>query len=349
MTLLKRFGARATASAADPFRAARLKLTFMYIAILTAIVAILSASLYELHAHDVGSIEPRRIRPTLQEILSPEGPTVPEPPAGIAEYLERLGRSILLVDIVTIVAGSALSALLAGRTLRPIRQAVDAEKAFFANAAHDLRTPLAVMRSEAEVALRAGSMTAEEARQLIASSLEEIGHMSGMIEQILDLASSGRRRGAPALVPLDLAEIARGAVERMALRAEEKGVRLTVEAGAPARIRGDAPALRRAIGNILENALAYTPRGGAIVMRVQRAAAHVSLFVDDTGIGMAEEDLPHITEPFFRGDKARSANGGGAGLGLTIVKTIMDEHGGTLRAASTAGRGTTISLRFPAH
>jgi signal transduction histidine kinase len=84
------------------------------------------------------------------------------------------------------------------------------------------------------------------------------------------------------------------------------------------------------------------------VLRVQRAGAHVDLLVEDTGIGIAESDLPRITEPFFRGDKARTAHVGGAGLGLTIVKSTMEDHGGTLKVSSHAGAGTLITLRFPA-
>ena len=143
--------------------------------------------------------------------------------------------------------------------------------------------------------------------------------------------------------------MARAAGERMARRASGKGLRLSVDAEGEARIRGDAQALQRAVGNVLENALAYTPRGGTVVLRVQRVPGHAVLTVEDTGIGIEEQDLPHITEPFYRGDRARSAHDGGAGLGLTIVQSTMAEHGGTLRAASRAGSGTTITLRFPAH
>jgi signal transduction histidine kinase len=353
MMLLKRFAARVTGSGTDPFRSARLKLTLVYTLILASIVAILSAALYEFHANDIEGLGRRQPRPVTEEGIAPlqtpgERIVGLDDPPSIAEYLERLGRSILLADVLTIVAGGALSAFLAGRTLRPVRQAVEAEKALFANVAHDLRTPLTVMRSEAEVALRAGGPDAAEARQIVESSLEEIGRMSAMVEQLLDLARNGRQRQGSALVPIDLAGIARSAVERMGRRAQEAGVCLTVEDGDGVRVRGDALALDRAVGNLLENSLAYTPRGGSVTVRVRRSGAHIILTVADTGIGISAEDLPHITEPFYRGDRARSARSGGAGLGLTVVKTTMDEHGGTLRASSTPGEGTTITLRLPA-
>jgi two-component system, OmpR family, sensor histidine kinase CiaH len=318
----------------------------MYTAILAAVVAVLSASVYELHWHDVGTLERRGERRQGERAIDGDLPAL-EPRAGFAEYLERLGRSILLADLVTICVGGGLSAFLAGRTLRPIRQAVEAEKAFFTNAAHDLRTPLAVMRSEAEVALRGGHALPPEARQVIASSLEEITHMSAMVEQMLDLARSGRRNIAAVTRLIDIAALARGMVEKMAPRADKSGVRLVVEAAGQVLVRGDPVSLQRALGNVLENSMAYTPRGGSVVLRVQRTGGSVTLQCEDTGVGIAAEDLPRITEAFFRGDPARQAHAGGAGLGLTIVKTIVDEHGGTFSAESLPGRGTTITLRFP--
>jgi two-component system, OmpR family, sensor histidine kinase CiaH len=347
----RRFGARVTGSGADAFRSARRRLTLTYVAILTAVVALLSASLYEFHAHDIGRIEPRRTRTVVVPGTTGERPSLDgldRDPASLAEYLESLGRSIILADVITILVGGVLSAVLADRTLRPIRRAVDAEKTFYANAAHDLRTPLAVMRTEAEVALRSGSFSETETRALITSSLEEIGSMSAMVEQMLDLARSGRPRRAGAMVALDLRALAREAVQRMTARAEGLGLSLRVEDAEEAPVRGDALSLQRALGNVVENALAYTPRGGSVVVRVRRGGGHVELSVEDTGIGIPAEDLRRITEPFFRGDRARGAHTGGAGLGLTIVRSTMEDHGGTVRAAQRDGGGTVITLRFPA-
>lgn len=348
-TPLRQFAVQATGSRADPFRVARWRLTAIYCGILAVIVVVLSATLYGFHSTDVDRIE-RRGRDSaiegLRKVATPEGRF--ERSADLEEYLGSLGRSILIADLITLGVGGAASAFLAGRTLRPIRASVESEKQFFANAAHDLRTPLAVMRSEAEVALRAGTLTPDAARRIIRSSLEEIDRMAAMVEQVLDLARGDRAGRAAAHAPLDLAAAARGIVDKAQARAGERGVRLTLEAPSEAHIRGDALAIPRAIGNLLENSFAYTPPGGAVEVSVHRMHGHVLLRVDDTGIGIPEEDLPRITEPFFRGDRARGAHAGGAGLGLTIVKSIMDAHGGVLRAARRPSGGTSVTLRFPA-
>ncbi|MGA2766043.1 MAG: HAMP domain-containing sensor histidine kinase [Spirochaetia bacterium] len=341
----RRSAAPAIVSRTDPFRAARRKLTLLYLATLAAILAVLSSALYELHARDVEGIERRR---TVHEIEGQKPAEEARP--GLAEYLEHLGRSIIIADIITLVIGGGLSYLLAARTLQPIKEAMEAEQTFFANAAHDLRTPLAVMRSEAEVALRGSSRDPDEARTVIESSLEEIRRMSSMVEQMLDLARSGstQQSRSGSLQPLDLAALASGTTARMARRAKELGIRLLTEAVTPLMIAGDRPALERAVYNILENALAYTPGGGCVTVQVKRDGVDAVLEVVDTGIGIPPEDLPHITEPFFRGDRARGVHAGGAGLGLTIVKTTADEHRGAFQASSRPGGGTTISLRFPA-
>jgi len=341
----KRFAAPATGSRSDPFRTARLKLTLLYLATIALVVSVLSWALYEFHAHDVEGLERRRSADEM------EGERLAEDArAGLEEYLEHLGRSIIVADAITIAAGGVLGYLLAARTLRPIKEAVEAEQRFFANAAHDLRTPLAVMQSEAEVALRSRELDPKEARSVIQSSLEELRRMSGMVEQILDLAKtrSPRASGTRSLPRLDLGALAAETLQRLARRAEERGIRMTHDASGPVLIAGDAPALERALYNVIENAIAYTPRGGCVTVRVRRDGGDAVLDVADTGIGIAPEDLPHITEPFFRGDKARSVHSGGAGLGLTIAKTVVDEHRGSLHVTNVPGSGATVSLTFPA-
>jgi signal transduction histidine kinase len=339
----KPFAVQATVSRVDPFRTARLRLTLLYAAIITVIVAVLSAALYEFHAHDVEHFGRDRI-----VLVVPGERGIASDAPSLGEYLERLGRSIIFADVITVLVGGALSYVLASRTLRPVKQAVEAEQRFFANAAHDLRTPLAVMRTEAEVAMRSGRADAD-ARRILTSSLEEIDRMSAMVEQMLDLARSGSTspHGASVLVPLDLAGLARNVAAKMAIRAESRGLKLATEVPPAARINGDPRALERAVFNIVENAISYTPSGGSVTVCVTPHGSHVELSVTDTGIGIAPDDLPHITEPFFRGDRARGAHTGGTGLGLTIAQSAVRDNKGTMRADSRPGSGTTVILRFP--
>ena len=117
--------------------------------------------------------------------------------------------------------------------------------------------------------------------------------------------------------------------------------------GEPALLPIDSRAVKRALANVLENAVKYTPEGGTVSVALSPSRSHVDLVVADTGIGIPSDDLPRIAEPLYRADAARAADGGGAGLGLAIVKKIMGEHGGSLEISSLEGEGTRVRLRFP--
>ena len=256
----KRFAAWVIASRADPFSRARLRLTALYIAIIAAVVILLSSSFYAVHD--------RRVRDLgLRESESEESaPGIRPASQLLREYQEILQRSIVLADIVTIAVAGALSYFLAGRTLRPIRELLSSQRQFYANAAHDLRTPLAVMKTEAEVALRDPKRVTGEARGILESSLEEIDRMSVMVEEMLLLsvrahahADADGSRGevenpgaAPRRKQTDLSGLAASAVERMRPRAEAKGLDLA-RRGRTLLLRLDSRAVERALANVLEN------------------------------------------------------------------------------------------------
>jgi signal transduction histidine kinase len=338
----RRSGASATASGGDdPFSRARLKLSLFYLGIIVVIVAVLSAAVYAVHSGEVRESAHRRV-----QALEEHGIRAPIE-AGLLEEEDGLRRAILLGDAVTVAAAGALSYLLAGRTLRPIRVAMDTQKRFFADAAHDLRTPLAAMRTEAEVALDRRDLSREEAVRVISSHLEEIGRLSAMVDQMLALVRGAGGASAPRQrVPL--VGLASGVVAKLAAIAERRGVRLAFAGGGDGAVRGDPAALERALVNVIENAIVYTPPGGSVRVEVGRVGSRLELRTSDDGMGIAAEDLPHVVEPFFRADKARTANEAGCGLGLTIAARIVEDHQGAMQVVSEQARGTTVTMRFPA-
>ena len=213
---------------------------------------------------------------------------------------------------------------------------------FSADLAHELRTPLSNLRGEAEIALTQ-SRTPDAYREVLASSIEELDRLAGMIESLLFLARAEQPHTRIARQPLD------GRAEADAVRdfheaaAEEQGVRLIVEGSA--RVDAEPAMLRRALTNLVSNALAHTPRGGTITVRAVEQNGATVFRVSDTGPGIAPEHLPRIFDRFYRADPARS--GGGAGLGLAIAKSIMELHGGSAAVQSADGEGSTFTLRFP--
>ena len=216
---------------------------------------------------------------------------------------------------------------------------------FAADAAHELRTPLTALRGGIEVALRA-DRSPEEYRRVLRSSLEEVEHLIRLAEDLLLLsrtdAAGARPRGRVDLEPI-LLEV----FDLAARLAQPAGVSVRVEASEPVPVEGDAAALQRAYRNLVENAVKYTPAGGKVELALTRQDGAARLSVRDTGPGIAPADAERIFQPFVRLDAARARETGGAGLGLTIARSIVQVHGGTLSLQSTSGAGSEFTIRLP--
>jgi len=211
------------------------------------------------------------------------------------------------------------------------------------NLAHDLRTPVNNLRGQTEVLL-SRIRSAEDYQALLASNLEEYERLSRMIENILFLARAGNAQIALRRVELDLAEQLQQVAEYFEGLAEESGISLRVQAGGA--ISADAVLFRRAISNLLSNALRYTPRGGVIELSAAPTQGGSLICVSNPGPDIAPEHLARIFERFYRVDEARSNSSDSTGLGLAIVRSIMDLHQGRVSAQSLDGI-TRFSLFFP--
>lgn len=205
---------------------------------------------------------------------------------------------------------------------------------FSADLAHELRTPLSNLITQIQVGL-ARARSADEYRELLGSSLEECERLARMVGDLLFLAQADTRELAPRRVEVDLAEELHKLCEFYEALASERGVELILHSGT-ARVRADRDMLRRALSNLLSNALRHTAAGGAIELRVRQTDAHVGIEVSNPG-EIAAEHLPRLFERFYTGDTARRAQGEGAGLGLAIARSIARMHGGDLIARNADG------------
>jgi heavy metal sensor kinase len=222
---------------------------------------------------------------------------------------------------------------------------------FTADAAHELRTPLAVMRNAAEVALRA-PRDAEQYRTVLEDLLEEIEWLSRLAEQLLFLC-----RGDAGLVPqvrqaVPLDALVSEVADALRVVAGQKcqTIRVDLAAPCPCPVTGDPPQLRRLLFNLLDNAIKYTPAGGTIAVHTQCQGAQVRVVIADDGEGIAAEHLPHLFDRFYRVDPARERERettGGTGLGLAICRSIVEAHGGTIGVESTPGQGTQVAFTLP--
>lgn len=212
--------------------------------------------------------------------------------------------------------------------------------------AHELRTPINRLLIASEVAL-GQARTVEEYRDVLASNIDTCAQLSQMIQSLLFLARSESPRSRIARDRIDLARELATISEFYEPLASEAGLELSTACDAGLAAEVDRALLQRAIGNLVANAIAHTPRGGAVRILARDAGASFSIEVADTGEGIASEHLPHVFDRFYRIDQNRSSAEGNLGLGLAIVKSVAALHGGTVAIESRQGGGTRVTLRLP--
>jgi signal transduction histidine kinase len=215
-----------------------------------------------------------------------------------------------------------------------------------ADIAHELRTPLTIMRGRLEGILDGVYPLAEDQ---IAPALEEVYVLDNLVEDLRLLTLAETRKLSLDCRAVNLGEIAEGTASLFEAEAEDKGIVLTtrIEPDLPP-INADPQRIGQVIGNLLSNALRYTPENkGQIILTVRQVQKNIELNVQDNGPGISEEDLPHLFDRFWRGEKSRTRAEGGAGLGLTIAKQLVELHGGTIEVESKLGEGTKFRVSLP--
>jgi signal transduction histidine kinase len=222
---------------------------------------------------------------------------------------------------------------------------------FVANAAHELRSPLAAIHSSVEVALN-GRRSQEEYSQLLADVMEECAALERLVNRLLVLAESDAGLGLNGqLVRLD--ELVKKSVDMFRGVAESQGLLLTSSELAAVQVRGQETYLRQVVQNLIDNAIKFTPAGGSVTVAVHDDADHgrAVLTVSDTGIGIAADDMPRVFQRFYRGDKSRYRDAGmrGSGLGLSICHSIVHALKGEIQLESQPGKGTRFTVTLPSH
>jgi heavy metal sensor kinase len=232
------------------------------------------------------------------------------------------------------------------RMITRLDEAFQNSKRFVADASHDLRTPLTILRGELE-SFAEDARLDSELRDRAGSMLEEVVHLGKIVEQLFTLSRLDAGEAQTEWTRFDLSELAKTTAEQMSLLAEDKGIAIACNASQPVPVNGNQVRLKQVVVNLLDNAIKYTPEKGAIQLRVLASNRQAVLEVEDNGLGIPPEALPHIFERFYRVDKTRSADSESAGLGLAIVKSICTAHGAEVTVQSTIGSGSCFRVKLP--
>jgi heavy metal sensor kinase len=217
---------------------------------------------------------------------------------------------------------------------------------FTADAAHELRTPLAVLRCGMEVVI-ARARSVEEYQGALGASIEEVSRLSRIVDNLFTLARADGGSQEFTWELVDLRELVQEVYEQAELIAEAKGLSVFLHTNGGVSVRGDCLRLKQLFLNLVDNAVKYTAAGGSIHLTIEREDQWAKVVMEDTGIGIPAEALPHIFDRFYRVDKARSLDDAGGGLGLSICQWVAQAHGGRITAQSRVGSGSTFIVSLP--
>lgn len=335
------------------FHSARLKLTIFYFGVLVLLCLLLTFGVRFFTNHELsrGDLARRGAVHKLLERFYDPGPQ-PSSDEVFANAQARqsrvtrqnLNRDFILLDVAVLTAGAVVSYWYAGRTLRPIEAAHEAQKRFTADASHELRTPLASMRLENEVFLRQKQFTETDARQLISSNLEEVARLERLAANLLAL--NRYEQTALHKTPVSIEEITEDALSRIKRLPQAKKIKFVVTI-TPFSVLVDRESITELLTILLDNSVKYGPPAGTVVVTGTVQDQHYTLEVRDHGLGIAEKDLPHIFERMYRGDKARSSKISGHGIGLSVAKQIAEANGAQLQAGNHQEGGAVFRLTLP--
>ncbi len=340
---LRRFGEWVTGLRADPFSYVRIKLTIIY-----TLVIILGIIGYVLLLNREFT---RYTTTVAQEITDP---------ARRQRFITRSEKvtakalySIEPEDILTVFIVMGISYILAGIALKPIREMVENQKVFLANAAHQLKTPLAIIKTEMEVFLRDKRNYLQSPELLfrrkagVLSNLEEIDRMNHIIEDLMLIARLDSHQITLQRIPINLGRLMKGVIKNLSNYAEMKKISFRFKSAKSVSILGDPEKLQQAFYNILKNAIDCSHQNGLVKVSINHRSLDAIVEIMDQGIGISPNELPFIFDRFYRTSTAINNNIKGTGLGLAIVYWIIKNHQGEITVHSAPSKGTIFKITLP--
>jgi signal transduction histidine kinase len=263
---------------------------------------------------------------------------------------DRESRTLVLaiaaVGAVGLVGAALITLLVTGRALRPVRDGFEAQRRFVADASHELRTPAALIRANAEV-LEREQLVSEEGREFVTDIVAEADRLGLLVGDLLQLAAWDDTKLAVAIDTVDAASLASDTVRGATALAAERGVELAYTGTGPVPARADRDRLVQLLLILVDNAMDHSPKGTTVTVRVRRAAHQAVIEVEDEGPGIPPDAQERIFEPFTRLHGTTRHGSGGTGLGLAIARRITDAMSGTISVSSPEGAGAKFTVTLP--
>lgn len=275
---------------------------------------------------------------------------------GVMQYARSLqGMQKEVNGLVLVLLPLGLSALglsaiggayMAGRAVRPVQEAFERQRTFIADASHELKSPLTLIKLNVDMIHR--ELTDPDDKELTGEVLAETDHMSAVLSDLLLIARLDAGKLTVKREPFDLASVLSETADRFSTRAADADIRIAVEVTGKLRVLGDRARASQILSILLDNALAYTPSGGSVAVVGSTQDSSVDILVKDTGLGISPEHISRIFERFYRADPARSRSTGGTGLGLSIAQELARAQKGDLKAENAKEGGAVFRLKLPA-
>ncbi len=340
------FVARGMRSMRDPFSKATLVLTAYYTAGIFVVLVAMNMLMYGLFIKNL-HIEPHGNRIVVVPEERGESTGEEEIENSVSEEVrENLIETLFYIDILVVLAGAGIGYLLARGALRPIRISYERQKRFVSDAAHELRTPLSVLKAATESSLERERTNTEYIRAL-KDILDETNMLTTLTDDLL-LFSRVERMPVVHKENVHFSEVVATEVRRIGPYAEKRHISLHTDLNPDIHVAGDTHLLKRVCINLLKNAVDYNKDGGEISITLSTSGTQCLLSMKDTGVGIAPSDLHRIFDPFFKASTSRKAvYGHGSGLGLSIVKESIEAHGGSIQVTSDVGKGTVVTVSLP--
>lgn len=332
------------------FKSARIKITAWYLLAILVISFVFSIAIYRTISSDLTARyvnienyiksnvrDMEKIPPILKDILQNDLQTAKQ----------RVIIMLLFANGAIIIISAFVGYFLAGRTLRPIEEMVEEQNRFIADASHELRTPLAALKTSTEVALREKKISGAEARKILEENLEDIGSLELLSERLLHLSQYQKGEKVLAFERMSLGKSMNVSYKKILPLARKKNIKVNIEVN-DNYIEADRVSIEEIILILLDNAVKYTPDGGKVSISSQIEGRNAIIKVIDSGPGIDPMDIPRIFDRFYRADHSRSKiKVSGFGLGLPIVKRVVELHHGSVSVSSKIGSGSTFIVRLP--